>query len=653
VISLNEPAYRPDIDGLRAVAVLGVIFFHAGFPWVRGGYVGVDVFFVISGFLITGILLRELRQERLSLARFYERRARRILPALFVVLGVTLAACRLIMLPEDQRTAARSAVGVVAFAANFLFWRGVDFVDLTLINYFGQRLHEQPLIHTWSLGVEEQFYLLFPLTVLIAWRVGQRWVLPVLVSMTVASLAASAVLTPRSPGVAFYLLPARIWELLAGGLLAWRALDSRFGPPRRLVRETGAAIGLALIVIAMAIYDSTTPFPGLYALAPVVGAVLLIQFAPGSTIGRLLSWRPIVFIGLISYSAYLWHQPLFALARYVSLAGEMTSPVALTLCALTLVLATVTWRFVETPFRDRERVPTRALALGCAAGIAAIALPASLAAFGGDAGRRSPAQSGLVGQSILSLFSDCNVSLQLTRRLGLGCLLDPSSTAPPSLLVVGDSHAEAMFPAFAKISRATGAQGRLLQHFACSPLLDLPGERSADTPGCLQMREAALRFAAAGHIDSVFLVSRFAYAYMPNDVFARRLEQTINEYARRGATVYIVRQPPEQARFDRREYLRALLRHRLLGDDIAPVIQRQSSSRAEHEQVQAFVNGVFATYRDDPRVRLVDVTGVLCDDVTCPVGTEAGPHYRDDDHVNVAGAMLVSGAILGKMPRAD
>jgi len=156
--------YRADIDGLRAIAVLAVIFFHAEFRWARGGFVGVDVFFVISGYLITGILQRELRAGTFSLKRFYERRARRILPVLLVVLATTLIACALLMLPVDLRVVARSAISVLAFAANFMFWRGIDFYDVTAVNYFGRRIHEQPLVHTWSLGVEEQYYLLFPIS---------------------------------------------------------------------------------------------------------------------------------------------------------------------------------------------------------------------------------------------------------------------------------------------------------------------------------------------------------------------------------------------------------------------------------------------------------------------------------------------------------
>ena len=649
-MTADRTAYRPDIDGLRAIAVLGVIFFHAGFQWITGGFIGVDVFFVISGYLITGILLRELRDNRFSLTRFYERRARRILPALVVVLGATLAVSALIMLPGDLRVAARSAVSVLVFAANILFWRGVDFVDKTLINYFGLRLHEQPLIHTWTLGVEEQYYLLFPLTLLAVWRLRQSWVLPVLIAGTLASFALSAWLTPRSPGIAFYLLPTRLWELLAGGVLAWRSPQT--GGPRITqmtqiangARDIVAGIGLGLILVPMALYDSSTRFPGIHAAAPVVGAMLLIGYAPGSAIGRFLSTRAMVFVGLISYSAYLWHQPLFALARYTSLTGEMSAALALVLCVVTIVLAAITWRWVETPFRDRQRVSTRALVWSCVIGIAAVATPSAILAFGGDAGRRTPIASGVVGQSVLALFSDCNISLQPTRGLGLGCLLDPSSEAPPSFLVIGDSHADALYPAFAKASRDTGRQGRLLQNFACSPVLD-PTDSSFGTPDCMRMHEQALATVTEHKIDRVFLVSRYAHDYMPRELFPRRLEKTIATYSERGAVVYIVLQAPEQPRFDRRVYLRALLRRRFLGEDPSTVARNLSVTRAEHEQRQEFVRGVFEKYQNDPRVRFVDFTSAFCDTGTCVAGSVAAPYYVDDHHLSVTGAVLISGAI--------
>ncbi len=646
VTSPDKPAYRPDIDGLRAVAVLGVIGFHAGFQWITGGYVGVDVFFVISGFLITGILRRELSLGRFSLARFYERRVRRILPALLVLLAATLMVSILVLLPPDRRIVARSVVGVLVFAANVLFWRGVDFTDATLINYFGdKKTDEQPLLHTWSLGVEEPYYLLFPVALVIAWRVKRAWVFPLLVAGTAGSLALSAVLTPRSPGVAFYLLPARIWEFLAGGLLAWRA--GRPAAVHPVLHELAAAVGLALIAIAMLVYDDTTPFPGLHAAVPVAGALLVIHSAPGTAVGRALSRPAVVFVGLMSYSAYLWHQLLFATARYVSLDGEMSTMVAIGLCVLTLVLAAITWRLVETPFRDRQLVSTRVLLSAVAVGVAAVAIPAAVLGFGGIGTRRSPMATGLAGQAILTVLTDCNTSLQPSRSLGPGCLLNPSSAEPPSFLVLGDSHAESLYPALARFSHATGQQGRLLQHFGCSPLFDIADQDIMT--GCRLTLQQARDVIAEHRLTRVVVVSRFSNEYRPRETFAPRFEKMIAGFAARGVMVYIVRQAPEHPRFDRRQYLRAVLGQRFFGIDATTEIQRMTSSRAEHEQRQQFVNGVFASHQHDPRVRFVDFTSALCDATDCTLGTTSTPYYADTDHMNFIGALTVSDVLTRQL----
>ena len=624
--------------------MLSVIFFHAEFLWAQGGFVGVDVFFVISGYLITGILLREFRSDTFSLARFYERRARRILPALLIVLAATLAACALIMFASDLRVVARSAVSVIAFAANIMFWRGIDFGDITAVNYFGRRIHEQPLVHTWSLGVEEQYYLLFPVSVWLVWRLRRSLLLPVLIAATVGSFALGVYLTPGSPGLAFYLLPTRGWELLAGGLIAWAGVATL--PDHSRVPDAAAALGLALVIVPVFLYNGETPFPGWYAAAPVIGAALLLRYGAGSRIGALLAWRPLVFIGLISYSAYLWHQPLFALARYISLTGHLDVVPASILALVTLILAAITWRWIETPFRDRRVIPVRALIWSAVAATIAVAVPAMALAFGGDAGLRTPIASGIAGQSFMSLFSDCSIT-KPTRGLGIGCLLDPGNDAPPQFLVVGDSHSEALFPAFAKISRDTGVQGRLLQHIACSPLLEVT-EVPTSTPDCVAMRDRALAMVAEQHIAGVFLVSRFSFAYGPMAKFEERLATTIDAYASRGAIVQLVGQAPEQPAFLRRPYHRAVMRQRFLGTDAAPAIAAMAVTRAAHDERQAFVRAAFAKYRDDPRVRLIDFTSALCDDRICPPGTSAEPYYVDEHHLNAAGAVLVSGAIAGQ-----
>lgn len=339
--------YRREIDGLRAVAVLAVVFFHAGFSGFSGGYVGVDVFFVISGYLITSILLGELEQQRFSIINFYERRARRILPALAVVLLATSVAAFFLMPPSLLHDYARSLVSVAAFGSNVFFYLSSG--------YFSTASEEKPLLHTWSLAVEEQYYLLFPLLLAGLWLVRRISITWVMLILAMTSLALSEYLLRQNAVDAnFYLIFSRAWELLAGSLLAllrpeqWNSL-------KQGMRNGLAWTGLAMIVGAVFLLDQQTPFPGLYALIPVLGACLIIAFCdPSGAIGKLLCSRAMVGIGLISYSLYLWHQPLFAFMRMKSASdpGVIMFTVAI---ALAFLLAMLSYFYVEQPFRNKKR----------------------------------------------------------------------------------------------------------------------------------------------------------------------------------------------------------------------------------------------------------------------------------------------------------
>jgi peptidoglycan/LPS O-acetylase OafA/YrhL len=337
--------YRREIDGLRAVAVLPVILFHAGFETFSGGFVGVDVFFVISGYLITTIILAELEQGKFSIVNFYERRARRILPALFLVMFVCIPFAWLWLLPSDTKDFSQSLVAVTVFASNILFWRSSG--------YFDTAAELKPLLHTWSLAVEEQYYVLFPLFLMLFWKLGKRWILVTLGLVFVASLALAQWGAYANPIAAFFLLPTRGWELLIGAFAAFylsKANRKDFG---KGLSEFGGWLGLVLILYSVFAYSKTTPFPGFYALVPTLGTVLIILFgSKHTTVGKLVGNKIFVGIGLISYSAYLWHQPLFAFARHSSL-SEPSDYIFLFLSLLTLILAYGSWKFVETPLRSK------------------------------------------------------------------------------------------------------------------------------------------------------------------------------------------------------------------------------------------------------------------------------------------------------------
>jgi peptidoglycan/LPS O-acetylase OafA/YrhL len=343
-------AYRREIDGLRALAVLPVILFHAGFSAFSGGYVGVDVFFVISGYLITSLLVGELSRGSFSLLRFYERRARRILPALFLVMAVCLPMAWLWLVPADIADLSESMSYVAVFASNVLFARESG--------YFDTAAELKPLLHTWSLAVEEQYYLLFPLLLAGLWRAGRLTMVLVLVGLGAASLYAS--ITRVGDPAAVYLLTTRGWELAVGALIAL-TLGNRPLPASRLARDLASGAGAAMILMAVFMFSADTPFPGAYALIPTVGTALILMAAvPDTQVGRVLSSRPLVAIGLISYSAYLWHQPLLAFARHATPAG-LTASRLLALCGFSLALAYVSWRLVEQPFRNAAKVDRRSI----------------------------------------------------------------------------------------------------------------------------------------------------------------------------------------------------------------------------------------------------------------------------------------------------
>lgn len=334
--------YRREIDGLRAIAVLPVILFHAGFSIFSGGFIGVDVFFVISGFLITSILIDELERNDFSIARFYERRARRILPALFVVLLACIPFAWMWMLPWETKDFAQSVVATILFSSNILFWRESG--------YFESAAELKPLLHTWSLAVEEQYYIILPVLLFLLWRCGRHRALCVIVAISSVSLLMSEYGWRQHPEANFFLTPTRAWELLAGSICAFLTV----GKVQRASNLLSAA-GLALIVFSIFYYDSSIPFPSLYTLTPVVGTALVLLYAHRDTfVARLLSTSPLVGIGLISYSAYLWHQPLFAFARILSLTDPSLALMG-GLAIASLLLATLTWKYIEQPFRGRSK----------------------------------------------------------------------------------------------------------------------------------------------------------------------------------------------------------------------------------------------------------------------------------------------------------
>ena len=337
--------YRKEIDGLRAIAVMPVILFHAGIFGFSGGYIGVDIFFVISGYLITTIVLDELAQNKFSIKNFYERRAKRILPALSAVLIVTTVLAVIFMPANLLKSYANSLMSVVTFTSNFHFF--------TTSGYFSTVSDQKPLLHTWSLAVEEQFYLFFPLMLSYLWVKGKKYITKVIVTLSVMSLLLAHYLAVKNYADAnFYLIFSRAWELFAGALIALTNIQSVH--IKNLQREALGVFGFILIFYSIFFFDSQTLFPSFYALVPVIGTVLIITFSTIDTlVGKFLGHRLLVGIGLLSYSLYLWHQPFFAFLRLKSI-GEPEPGLFIAAMLLTFICALLSYQYVEKPFRKKN-----------------------------------------------------------------------------------------------------------------------------------------------------------------------------------------------------------------------------------------------------------------------------------------------------------
>jgi peptidoglycan/LPS O-acetylase OafA/YrhL len=460
--------YRPDIDGLRAVAVLSVVAEHAGIVVFRGGYIGVDIFFVISGYLIGHIIWSEVEEKKFSIFSFWERRVRRIFPALVAMLATTFIAGYVYLMPLDFREFSRSLIASVFSVSNFYFWFESD--------YFEPAAQTRPLLHTWTLAVEEQFYIFLPLLLIMIHRVFPNRTKSVITIAAVLSFSLSAIEVELHKSAAFYLLHSRSWELLLGVLVA----IGTFPLIRNAsVRNGASLIGLVLIAVSIFTYTSATPFPGPLALVPVLGTALIIHAGSSGPafVNRVLSIKPMTFIGVISYSIYLWHWPIIVFQRSTAflLADNYGRPQKVILILLSIAVAAISWRFIEQPFRDRRRF-SRPLVFAGAAACAGVlfALGAVTTLKDGFAGRFDPKVNAIA--SFLHYDPDTymrsGTCFLENKSLGVfnaaSCLrIDAEKD---TYLLVGDSYAAHLWYGFSKVFQ----DANILQATAtgCKPTIE-------------------------------------------------------------------------------------------------------------------------------------------------------------------------------------
>lgn len=452
-------AYRPDVDGLRAIAVLSVIIYHLAQNILPGGYLGVDIFFVISGYLITSIIWREISAGEFSVIRFYNRRIRRIMPALLTVVFATTAVSIILLLPIDLIGFARSLFATLGFVANVYFWRDT--------NYFSRIAQEKPLLHIWSLGVEEQFYLIFPLLLFFLARKSKKWTSTSIAGLCLVSFIVNMFALRLGASIpAFYLLPTRAWELGAGALLALLPPNVQFPQKKNTL---WGVIGAGLVILGITTgwqLPHFTPDP----LFVVVGTALLIYSGAheSNPVRRILSWKGLVFIGLISYSLYLWHWPIIVFSQYY-LVRALTPPEKVAAFVAMLVLATLSWRYIERPFRAKT-VPIRTVRCWVLAGvIVAAAAAGTIIARSGFPGRLNAAAA-QINASVGTNYR-CAVSDYMYFKQAAACSLGLPSRDPEDadVVLLGNSHAQMYAPAIRDIIHNMSLTGLLVPANSCLP----------------------------------------------------------------------------------------------------------------------------------------------------------------------------------------
>jgi peptidoglycan/LPS O-acetylase OafA/YrhL len=617
--------YRREIDGLRAVAVLPVILFHAGFSIFSGGFAGVDIFFVISGFLITSIIIQDIKEGRFSLTAFYQRRIRRILPALFLVIAVCLPFSWLVMLPRELKDFSGSLVTVPLFISNYYFRKDTG--------YFAADADEKPLLHTWSLAVEEQYYLLFPAMVWVLWRYCRRLLVPILLTSVAASFAYALRELEIDEEKLFFDTRGRAWEILAGALMAFWVSSSRYRPLPNLANQIIAALGLSAIIYAIIGFDESTRFPSVDTLFPTLGAAAIILTAsPDNLVGRLLGNRFFVGIGLISYSAYLWHQPLLAFARIQSLDG-LSALSRFAICVASLGLAYLSWKFVETPLRRPDRVRASALCWGAAS----LSLACVSLGVVGSINKGFPRRFEQSYADFRQKFREENKRRIVSARLGYchfngkvgrtsideflsswSCAEDPSNPTLKKIpaIVVGDSHA-------ADVTMSLRENGYLpvnMSGSGCSVIPYFMGKR------CGRQFALVRKFAGENPFyTTIILANRFTR----NETSTKAITAMIDYWSAPGRDLVFITSMPEF-----HEYERAMVRKRKPSVDLTKYELTTQPAVIEILQSRG--------------VKIVDAKALVCDPAgSCPSHAETGePLTVDGHHLTSTGAKLFGEKLL-------
>lgn len=632
--------YRSDIDGLRAIAVSVVVLFHAFPAKIRGGFVGVDIFFVISGYLITSILVSELQTQRFSIARFYERRIRRIFPALSLVILATCIAGWMVLLPDEFRRLGRHVVAGITFASNFAFW--------SESGYFDVAAEMKPTLHFWSLAIEEQFYLAWPLLLAVLPHRNRQLGL-VAVALIAVSFAVNVALVQSGASIAAFYSPfARAWELLAGGLLALRAAQSDLRPSAAHLQSTAAA---ALLLTAIFVIDERSAFPGYWALLPVAGATLYISAGPQGWFNRLMSNRFAVWVGLISYPLYLWHWPVLSFQKIVG-TSDNTRFSPLWAIGLAVVLAWATYEFVERRFRP-DRAPARGIR-------PLIAGMAALLSFGAAsyAAVVAPRNANPELEPLLAAVGDWEFPRNLTKLADHREYFAVGDRRDAITVFVGDSHVQQYSPRLVAISERsppTNQNGVLVLtdggcvpvpgvfddapiHVNCLRTRDFAAKQSMRPEvkaivigacwNCYFIQQAEQKVGRADEFDYYTLVNDTRHYFRSGDGVAlalRSLETYLGELRGAGKRVFLLLDNPRGPDFDPRSYFS--------GTRTSALSVRRAPSTVPLDRRQAELRAKLRTIAEHAGAELIDPMETLCRENFCFAFEAGSPIYKDDNHL--------------------
>ncbi len=636
---LRNFQYRPEVDGLRALAVIPVLLFHAGFG-TPGGFMGVDIFFVISGYLITTLIVRDLQLGTFKMRNFWERRIRRILPAAAVMVIATLLTGALILLPDSFENLGQSALAQALMVSNFYFWQQDG--------YFAAPSDYEALLHTWSLAVEEQFYLILPLLLVYLNRKSPQRIALILGAIFLLSLIWSFFGPYLHPMATFYLLPARAWELLLGSLIAILAIKV---PGGRFGAAVLSLMGIALMVYPMLTYAPTTPFPGIAAIPPCLGAALFIIATRGhaTLAGQVLSLPPFVFIGKISYSLYLWHWPLLVFGRHLSI-HETPLETRIALLAASLILAILSWRFIETPFRKPGLLATQTQTQTFRffyATTAVVAIAGTLAyKTDGLPSRFDPDTLNIAKVAKEKFDAPDNSKL---REDGKIPRLENNFKVKPTIMIWGDSHSKAALPVFRDLCRDYQTDILYASKGGIPPILGIA--RKPLKEDMAEYNDAVFEALKKEEIKTIILIARWKIYpdestsfFIPNItfrspdgtaplvIFETQLRDTVTRLRSHGLQVIILKQVP----FQRRSVPENLVNAARFGRTSDQI----GVSVADHLQHQEFVNSIIDSLAA-PGVTILDPLPLLRDGERTLIQKNGHPLYRDADHLSFAGSKIL------------